>query len=189
MDPSVARNTLRLSTRHWAQFFSGRPGHGLSPPAVVPNITRRVSRSSCVRCTAPAKETPLADGRLNALALCLLKYTWYIHIDEVMYKPVARDRRISHLRCLHFMKQRHTQCSMIPFGIPLSRHSRRILPLVTRQYVRTSTRHFDLCIRAQNLTGGGSRGFLTLTSNFWIEIMVSYVPRTCIPKKCWLPIS
>ena len=53
--PSVARNTLRLSTRYWARFFSGLPGPGFSPPAIVPNITRRVGRSWCVRCTPPAK--------------------------------------------------------------------------------------------------------------------------------------
>ena len=50
VDLSVARNTLRLSTRHWAQFFAGRPGPGFSRPAIVPNITRRVSHSLCVRC-------------------------------------------------------------------------------------------------------------------------------------------
>ena len=55
VDPSVARNTLRSSTGHWAEFFSGRPGPGLSPPAIVPNITRRVSRSLFSRCTAPPK--------------------------------------------------------------------------------------------------------------------------------------
>ena len=69
-----ARNTLRSSARHWAQFFSGRIGPGFSPPAIVPNITRRVSRSLCVRCTPPGKEeTPFPNGRLDALALCLLK--------------------------------------------------------------------------------------------------------------------
>ena len=52
--PSVARNTLRSSTKHWVQFYSGRLGPGFSPPAIVPDITRRVSRSLCVRCTAPA---------------------------------------------------------------------------------------------------------------------------------------
>ena len=55
VDPSVARNTLRSSTRHLAQLFSGRPGPGFSPPAIVPNITRRGSRSLYVRCAAPAK--------------------------------------------------------------------------------------------------------------------------------------
>ena len=54
VDPSVARNTLRSSTKHWAQLFSGRSGPGFSPSAIVPNITRRVSRSLCVRCTPPA---------------------------------------------------------------------------------------------------------------------------------------
>ena len=53
VDPSTAQNTLRSSTRRWAQFFSGRPGPGFSPPDIVPNIIRRVSRSLCVRCTAP----------------------------------------------------------------------------------------------------------------------------------------
>ena len=49
---------------------SGWPGPEFSPPAIVPNITRRVSRSlSAVR--PPEEETPFADGRLDALALCL----------------------------------------------------------------------------------------------------------------------
>ena len=55
VDPSVARTTLRSSTRHRAQFFSGPPDPGFCPSAIVPNITQRVSRLWCVRCTAPAK--------------------------------------------------------------------------------------------------------------------------------------
>ena len=55
MDLSVDQNTLRSSTRHWAQFFSGRPGPGFSPPTIVPNITRRVSRSLCVLARSPSR--------------------------------------------------------------------------------------------------------------------------------------
>ena len=74
VDLSVARNTLRLFTRHWAKFVSGRPGLGFSPPAIVPNITQRISLSLCCPLYGPRKqETPLADGRLDALALCLIK--------------------------------------------------------------------------------------------------------------------
>ena len=36
VEPSVARNTLIPSARQWAQVFSGRPGPGFSPPAIVP---------------------------------------------------------------------------------------------------------------------------------------------------------
>ena len=50
VDHSVARITLRSSIRHWAQLFACRPGPGFSRPAIVPNITRRVSHSLCVRC-------------------------------------------------------------------------------------------------------------------------------------------
>ena len=55
VDHSVARNTLTSSSRHWTQFFSGRPGPGFSPPGIVPNTTRWVSRSLVFRCTTPAK--------------------------------------------------------------------------------------------------------------------------------------
>ena len=54
VDTSVVWNTL-MSARHWPQFFSGRPRSDFSPLAIVPNITRCVSRSSVVRCTPPAK--------------------------------------------------------------------------------------------------------------------------------------
>ena len=55
VDPSVGSNTLMSSARHWAQFFSGRPHPGFTPPAIVPNMSRWSSRSLVVRCTAPAK--------------------------------------------------------------------------------------------------------------------------------------
>ena len=70
VDPSVARNSLRLSIRHWAQFFSGRPSPGFSPPAIFPNITRRVGRSLCVRCTAPAKRRRRLRMVVSALSQC-----------------------------------------------------------------------------------------------------------------------
>ena len=55
VDPSVARNTLKSSDRDWARLFLDRPGPAFSRPTTVPNITRRVSCSFFVRCTAPAK--------------------------------------------------------------------------------------------------------------------------------------
>ena len=83
VDPSVARNILRTSTKDWAYYVSGRPGPGFSPSRIVPNITRRVSRSFFVHCTSPAKETPFAQDRLDALELCLLKGLGGRH--EVVY--------------------------------------------------------------------------------------------------------
>ena len=73
MNPSVARNTPRSSTRQQAQFFSGRRGPGFSPPAIVPNVTRRVSRSLCVRCTTPAKRRRRLRVIVSTLSPCLLK--------------------------------------------------------------------------------------------------------------------
>ena len=59
VDPSVASNTLMSSTRHWAQFVSGRPRPGFTSPAIVPNITRWVGCPLVVRCTvdAPRRNT------------------------------------------------------------------------------------------------------------------------------------
>ena len=61
-------------TRHRANAIPGRPGLGFSPPAIVPNITRRVTRSEFARCNGPpSTETAFADRDLDALALCLLE--------------------------------------------------------------------------------------------------------------------
>ena len=80
MDPSIASNNLVSSTRHWAQLFSGRPRPGFTPPAIVPNITRRVNRSLVVRCAAPAKRGAAPAKRrrrlrivVSPLILCLLE--------------------------------------------------------------------------------------------------------------------
>ncbi|CAN0356244.1 unnamed protein product, partial [Laminaria digitata] len=51
VDPSVAQNALRSSTRHLCHVFHCRPGLGFSPPAIVPKITRRGSRPSFCRST------------------------------------------------------------------------------------------------------------------------------------------
>ena len=60
--------------RHWVHFVSGRSGPGFSPPAIVPNVTRRVSRALIGRpLYGPRKEASFADSPLNALALCLLE--------------------------------------------------------------------------------------------------------------------
>ena len=49
---SLARNALISYTRHWVQFFAGRPVPGLSRPPIVPIITGRVSLQIVVRCMA-----------------------------------------------------------------------------------------------------------------------------------------
>ena len=63
------------SARHWAQFSSGRPRPGFTPPAIVPNITRWDSRSLVGRPLYGSRkeEASFADSRLNALTLCLLE--------------------------------------------------------------------------------------------------------------------
>ena len=59
-----------LSTRHWAQFFSGRPRPGLTPPAIASNIRRWVSRSLVVRCTAPANRRRRLRIVVSTLSHC-----------------------------------------------------------------------------------------------------------------------
>ena len=78
VDPAVARNTLRSSNRHWAKFFSGRPGPVFSPPALVPNITRRVSRSLRVRCTAPANRRRRLRMVVLFQLLCVFIFSFYL---------------------------------------------------------------------------------------------------------------
>ena len=99
-DPSVARHTLRSSTiknRNWDQFFSGRPGLGFSPPAVVPNSTRRVSRSLCVHCTPPAKRRRRLQMVVPTLSHCAflraLAYDmWSVRCRR--WKPMVRKRNL-----------------------------------------------------------------------------------------------
>ena len=68
---SVASDTLMMSsTRHWAQFFFDRPRPGFTPPAIVPNFTRWVSRSLVVRCTAPAKRRRRLRIGVSTLSHC-----------------------------------------------------------------------------------------------------------------------
>ena len=86
VDPSVASKTLMSSTRHWAQFFPGRPRPGFTPPAIVPNITRWVSRSLAVRCPAPAKRR-----RRLRIAVSMLSHCAFL-------RALAYDMRWS-LRC------------------------------------------------------------------------------------------
>ena len=100
VDPSVARNTLRSSTRHGARFFSGRPGSGFSPPAIVPNITRRVNRSLCVHCRVPANRRRRLRMVVSTLSHCgflrALAYdmSWFVRCRR--WKPNTRRRN---LRC------------------------------------------------------------------------------------------
>ena len=73
VDPSVVWNTL-MSASHWAQFFSGRPGPGFSPPANCPKHHSMGQPLIGRPLYGPRKEeASFADGRLNALALCLLE--------------------------------------------------------------------------------------------------------------------
>ena len=98
MDPSVARNTLRSSTRHWAQFFSGRPGPGFSPPAIVPNVIRRISRSLCLRCTPPAKGRRRLRMLVSTLSHCAfvraLAYDMRWSVRCRQWKPMIRRRNL-----------------------------------------------------------------------------------------------
>ena len=103
VDPSVARNTLRFSRRHWAQFFSGRPGPGFSPPAIVPNITRRVSRSLCVRCTPPAKRRRPLRIIVSTLSHCAL------------LRALAYDMRWS-VRCRRWKPMIRWKNCVVPFA-------------------------------------------------------------------------
>ena len=93
VDASVARNTLRSSTRHWARFFSGRPGPGF-PPAIVPNIVRRVSGSLCVRCTAHAKRRRRLQMVVSTLSRCAfvraLAYDMRWSVRGRRWKPMVR---------------------------------------------------------------------------------------------------
>ena len=70
VDPSLAWNTLMSSARHWAQFFSGRPGSGFSPHQPSPNIIRWVGRSLVVRCTASAKRRRRLRMVVSTLSHC-----------------------------------------------------------------------------------------------------------------------
>ena len=70
VDPSVARNHVRSSTRHWGQIFSGRPGPGFAPPAIVPIIPRGVGRPLFFRRTAPANRRRLLRMVVSTLSHC-----------------------------------------------------------------------------------------------------------------------
>lgn len=67
-----------------------RPDPRILPPAIVPNITRRVSRSLSARCMPPRKEkAPFSDGRLDAPAVCLL--AGFLQHDEVVTALTALE--------------------------------------------------------------------------------------------------
>ena len=57
VDPLVASNALRSSSRHLCQLFGCPPGLRPSPPAMFPSITRLGNRPSWCRATAPAKKS------------------------------------------------------------------------------------------------------------------------------------
>ena len=86
------------STGHRAQLFLGRPGPRFSPPAIVPNIIRRVSSSGFARCTAPEK----SRRRLRIVALppshCALlrafayDMRWSVRCRR--WKPVVQRRSL-----------------------------------------------------------------------------------------------
>ena len=63
---SVASKTLRSSARHWASIFSGPPGLGLFPPAIVQNTTRQVSR-----CLAVCKRRHHLQMAVSVLSGCV----------------------------------------------------------------------------------------------------------------------
>ena len=56
VDPSVAQNTLRSSTRHRCQFLSCPPGFRPSPPVIVVNITLLGNHPLLCRATPPEKK-------------------------------------------------------------------------------------------------------------------------------------
>ena len=100
VDPSVARKTLRSSARHWAQFFSGRPGPGFSPPQPSPQHHPAGQTLIGRPLYAPRKEevgVSLADGCLNALALCLFEGLGVrregVRALSALWKPMIRRRR------------------------------------------------------------------------------------------------
>ena len=99
VDPSVAPNTLRSSTRHWALLFSGRSRPGFTPAAIVPNITRWVSHSLLVRCTAPAKTRRRLRIVVQTLSHC------------AFLRALAYDIRWS-VRCRRWKPMR-----LVPFGV------------------------------------------------------------------------
>ena len=80
MDPSVDWNTLTSPARHCAQLISGRPGPGSShqPSSLTSPDRSAACRSSVVR---PPKEASFADGRLNALTVCLLDSLGVRHVE------------------------------------------------------------------------------------------------------------
>ena len=96
VDPSVTRNTLRSSTRHWSQFFSGQPGLGCSPPDTVPNITRRVNSSLCVRYMADANRRRRLRMVVSTLPHCaflralVYDIRWSVRCRR--WKPMIRRR-------------------------------------------------------------------------------------------------
>ena len=98
VEPSVAVNTMRSSTRHWAKFFSGRPGPGFSPPTNVPNIIRKVSHSLCVRCAAPANMRRGLLMAVSTLSHCAflraLAYDMRWSVRSWRWKPMIRRRNL-----------------------------------------------------------------------------------------------
>ena len=103
VDPSVVLNAL-MSARHWAQFFRSRPGPGCSPPAIVPNITRWVSRSFvgqpliCRPLYGSRKEEASFAGGFSTLPHCAflraLVYDMRWSVRCRRWKPMIHRRRM-----------------------------------------------------------------------------------------------
>ena len=72
VDPSVASNALRSSSRPLCQLFGYRPGLRPSPRVIFPSMTRLGNRPSFCRASAPAKKSRRLR-MIIALASCLLE--------------------------------------------------------------------------------------------------------------------
>ena len=72
VDPSVARNTLRPSTRHLCQVYGRPPGLRPSPPVIVANMTPLGNRPLLCRATAPAKRSHHLRMVVSMLSHCVL---------------------------------------------------------------------------------------------------------------------
>ena len=105
------------STRYQAHVFPLRPGPGLSPPAIVTNTTRRVSRSGFARCTTPANSRRRLRIVVSALShrafLRALAQDKRLPVRCSRWKPIIRTKKqavptVEHSEVLHAESPRHT---------------------------------------------------------------------------------
>ena len=61
VDPLVASNDLRSTSRHLCQLFNCPPGLRPSPPVAFPSITRPGNRPSFCRVTRPPRRKAVVD--------------------------------------------------------------------------------------------------------------------------------